>query len=149
LGDPFALFDEMGNPIPGDFELRFNAADFQPWVSSISFRCNYPWFFDATPQDASDVPDGLDDFLSTAVHEIGHGLGIAENVPAFVAYIDAQRNYVGAEATTHASGPIPLTEDGHLATDGFTMSTSGGTRFPSEMEFGILTDIGYEVVADY
>lgn len=142
-GSTFFMVDENGEIILTPDDERFAASDYQPWVSSISFHCSENWSFDNSPE-TDDPPAGTVDFLSVAAHEIGHALGCAASVPAFAALIE-DGNFVGPAATAAAGGPIAI-DDGHFAEPGYLMSPLSATRFPSETEFGILTDLGYEVV---
>jgi len=58
------------------FFNRIDGSDFQPWVGSLTFDPDANWFFDSTPNTDGDIPFGQSDFISTALHEIGHILGI-------------------------------------------------------------------------
>ncbi|HWR38622.1 MAG TPA: RTX toxin [Patescibacteria group bacterium] len=129
------------------------------------------WFFDTTPETMSDVATaGASklDFISTATHEIGHVLGILNGINAWNAhYSSTTKTFTGANAEAHNGGnPIPLvpTSPSHpngsasLAPGSTTafannqepvmsygISTTGHRLVPTDLELGILQDIGYNV----
>jgi len=80
---------------------RFEGSDFEPWTSSIVFDTlpgGKPdnWYFGFSEK----IPTGKVDFISIALHEIGHALGIGfnslENDTAFTAKIDKETgNFTG------------------------------------------------------
>ncbi|MGK7890684.1 MAG: Calx-beta domain-containing protein [Leptolyngbyaceae cyanobacterium] len=115
---------------------RFNGSDYQPWVGSIVFNTKLDKNF-------ANIP--------LAIHEIGHILGIALNVPAFSA-LASDGFFDGENALAVNNGnPIPL--DGSHIQDGLaingqvTVLGSGdlGDGLPSLAELAILADIGYQV----
>ncbi|HEY9624170.1 MAG TPA: pre-peptidase C-terminal domain-containing protein [Crinalium sp.] len=137
-------------------ESRYWGSKFQPWTASLSFDRAESWFFDATPDTATDIPTGQHDFISTAIHEIGHALGIS----ASKAYDNLSSNgfFTGANAIAQNGGnPIPLSPNGHIQ-DGFIASKVGteaaldpsqtiGTRkLPNNLDISLLADIGYQVI---
>jgi Ca2+-binding RTX toxin-like protein len=137
-------------------DTRFNGDDFEPWVGSIYFNSTANAFYDSTPSTSNDIPFNQSDFLATALHEIGHVLGIG-TAPAFSRQIVNQK-FNGPESRALNGGqPIPLSSDlGHIK-DGFTLfgvsdylmdpiRPTGTRQVPRNLELAILQDIGYETV---
>jgi hypothetical protein len=143
------------------FSNRFSGSNFEPWAGSISFSsaptfsdgAPAPWFFDQTPHTADDIPLGQTDFLSTALHEIGHVLGLG-TAPIFQATGQGAA-FSGPNARDVNGGlPIPLDPDlGHIQ-DGFLSAgkpvlmgaTSPGVRQTiTRLDQAMLADIGYQI----
>ncbi|MEP0870255.1 hypothetical protein NDA01_10630 [Trichocoleus desertorum AS-A10] len=143
------------------FSNRYTGSNFEPWVGSISFSsaptfsngAPAPWFFDQTPNTANDIPWNQTDFLSTALHEIGHVLGIG-TAPVFKATGQGAA-FSGPNARDVNGGlPIPLDPDlGHIQ-DGFLSggqpvlmgATNPGVRQTiTRLDAAMLADIGYQV----
>ena len=94
---------------------------------------------------------GKQDFISTAVHEIGHVLGIGT-----AAIYNIQRDgdgFAGPNARAVNDGaPVPLEPDGHVQ-DGLRGNTvlmdptnrQGQRKTPTEIDLAMLADIGYEI----
>lgn len=130
---------------------RYEGANFEPWTGWISFDCSEPWFDDATPATADDLPN-QPDFLSTAAHEIGHVLGFGTAM-AHVALVDGT-HFTGAQAAAAFGGPVPLIADGThftsgLASDGheplMDPSRGAGTRsLPTTLDVAAMLDLGYQ-----
>ncbi len=134
---------------------RYEGADFEPWTGWISFDCGEPWFFDQTPESDDDIPAGVPDFYSTAMHEMGHVLGFG-TAAAFEALVDASAGtFDGMAAVAAHGGPVPLTSslvhwDSSLRSDGrptlMDPSRTVGTRTPpTTVDVAAFTDLGYEV----
>ena len=132
--------------ITGSFRDLGHATDLEPFSGTISFSDAADWSF------AIDAPvPGRSDFLSTAVHELGHVLGIA-TAPSYNV-LRGPDGFEGPNALAVNGGqPIPLTTDGHVA-DGFRggvvlmdpTNTRGTRKEPTEVDLAILADIGYEI----
>ena len=142
---------------------RFKQHPFQPWVARIAVDTDAgrPWFFDQSPDTYDDLPSqSHHDFLSTALHELGHALGMIRlNAP--FAFTDLVQNgsFNGAAATALLGRPVPLQPDsGHLLsefTDGLprpnldrhlmhpSAPVQGYRYLPSALELAILEDLGY------
>lgn len=161
-----------GSPVlaqaaPGGIqEPRITGNVFQPWMGSIAFDVDgggspTQWFFDPTPNTHSDLPPDRIDFLSTALHEIGHILGIGSS-RAFIQLTDyiypapyPDRGFFGSSARAVNGGrPIPLS-GGHIQ-EGYEFNGSGETlmdveiakgvrTLPTVLDIAILDDIGYSV----
>ena len=137
-------------------ETRWQGADFEPWTGFISFDRDANWFFDATPGNAHDIPKQANDFLSVAVHEIGHILGVGSSYPAFDQHVSGQYFHGPTAIARNGGNPIPLDPTlGHIQ-DGYTFRNWGenaldptitvGTRkLPTVLDLTILDDIGYQV----
>jgi hypothetical protein len=137
-------FDPDGNPVPNADGDRLASANFEPWVSTIAFDCTNPWSLTETPPGDDD--DDPDDFIVTAAHEIGHVLGVSNTAPAFAAYVENDL-FDGTNAVDAFGRAVPV-DGSHLdlSPSSYLMAPGGHVRRVSEVEFGILEDIGYEVV---
>lgn len=134
---------------------RYAGDDFEPWLGSMAFNSNVDWFFDSTPTTDSDIPSAKSDFLSTAIHEIGHILGFSSSIKAFANNLDSAGNFAGPNAMAQNGGAaIPL-EGSHIQ-DNYEFGGSGETvldpssrngvrQLPTILDIAILDDIGYEV----
>ena len=133
--------------ISRDFRGGGPVTDFEPWAGTVSFETNVAWNFD---------PDGpvrgKSDFVSVALHEIGHVLGIG-TAPAFDAWVSGGV-FQGPNATIANGGaPVPLaSDDSHVAGghDGDTVLmdpslTIGRRTLPGDIDLAMLADIGYEI----
>ena len=133
--------------VEDDFRGTGPVTDFEPWAGSVTFDPSFDWNFDT----AGPVP-GKPDFISTAVHEIGHILGIG-TAPIFEA-IGAGAAFDGPNAlTVNGGAAIPLESDlGHVV-DGFDGDTVlmdptnviGTRKSPTDIDKALLADIGYEI----
>ena len=123
------------------------ATDFEPWAGIVSFDPDVLWSFDI------DGPvQGMYDFISTAIHEIGHALGFG-TAEAFDALV-VDSHFTGYNSVRLNQGnPVPLELDDSHFEDGFVGSPSSmepyslaGTREQiSEFDKAALADIGYEI----
>jgi hypothetical protein len=142
--------------VGSDLDTRYNGSNFAPWTGSVSFNSSASWFFDSTPSTANDIPRNTNDFLSVAVHEIGHVLGFSNSITAFSNFI-SNATFTGANAKAkNGSNAIPLSPDNSHIQDSYTFGTIGesaldpsittGTRkLPTVLDIAILDDIGYTV----
>ncbi len=132
---------------------RYQGRDFEPWTGWISFDCQEAWFFDTTPETDGDLPTTQLDFLSVAMHEIGHVLGFGTAV-AFRDHIAANA-FTGPAAMAVHGGVVPTTEGGvhwtsDVESDGHSTlmdpSRSAGMRTPpTRLDAAGLADIGYQL----
>ena len=129
---------------------------------SISFESGLNWFFDPTPTTVSDIPVTQADFISVAVHEIGHSLGFYPQRPEIIT-VNGQKAFDGPNSrNVNGGNPIPFQQftrpsgeivaGPHIAPnftiDGRTpiMSpSSANLRTPSRADLAILADIGYQI----
>jgi hypothetical protein len=129
---------------------RFDGNPFQPWTAWISFDTTSPFHFDPTPELGSAVPAGKLDFVSVALHEIGHVLGFG-TADAFKNQITGG-TFTGPKASALYGGPVPLTPDrGHVPnttmSGGHRMlmdqSDALGTRYlPTPLDRAVMEDLG-------
>ena len=145
--------DVFQRRISGNFRQTGGiATDFEPWVGAISFGTTPPqgrqWDFSVNEQDLD--PEKFD-FVSVAIHEIGHILGIG-TAPAFDA-IGEGASFDGVNTlASNNNQPVELEEDlGHVK-DGFNDDQvlldpilNQGRNQPSAIDFAMLADIGYEI----
>ena len=133
--------------ISPDFRGTGPVRDFEPWAGSITFDLGSNWSFDIAGPVA-----GQNDFLSVAVHEIGHILGIGSS-GAFDRWI-LDDHFTGPNAIRVNNGePIPVEHDHAHVKDGFAEDSvlldpvlMTGTRVSiSDFDKAILADIGYQV----
>lgn len=132
-------------------QARFDGAQFQPWTAWITFSRTAEFHFDPDPSAGSSVPAGKVDFVSVALHEIGHSLGFG-TAEAFKSKI-AGGAFTGAKAQAAYGGPVPLTNDlGHVPnstmSDGrrllMDVSDAPGVRYtPTTLDRAIFEDLGY------
>ena len=141
--------------------LEPNPTDFAPWGGSIFFDTATTWHFG----DAStSVPSATNDFLSVAIHELGHlvGFGIADSWDTFVEEPSAN-NFVftGDKSNEIYGGNVPLTPDSGHWQDGIESQVKGLTdpqetamdptltvgerKFLTDLDYAGLQDIGWEV----
>lgn len=151
--------DALTSRISENFRGTGPVSNFEPWAGNISFNpspnandgTRTEWFFDPTPETSDDVPDGTIDFISTAIHEIGHVLGIG-TAPIFQE-IGAGGSFDGVNATAVNNGnPIPLENELFHVQEGFFNDQvlmdpvgSPGRTLPSQIDLALLSDIGYEI----
>jgi len=141
-----AAGDAFNVRIDDNFRGTGPVTDFEPWAGSVSFDPSADWNFDI----AGPAP-GKPDFLSTAVHEIGHVLGFGTS--AIFDQIGAG-GFDGPNAlAVNGGAPIPLEPDlGHVV-DGFAgdsvlmdpVGTFGVRKTPTDIDKALLADIGYEI----
>jgi hypothetical protein len=137
--------------------LATPATDFATWGGAITFDIDSPWYF------GTGSLSGKDDFLSVAIHELGHLLGMG-TAPSWDALISGSK-FTGAHATAANGGTqVSLSGDlGHWAEG--TLSTVFGTtttqeaamdpsllvgtqKFFTTLDFAGMQDIGWSVVPE-
>lgn len=138
--------DALNARITSNFRGQGATTDFEPYAGVASFNTEINWNFDL----ASAQP-GQFDFLTVAVHEIGHVLGVG-TAPAFDRWIDG--GFFGPNAMAANGGnAVPLHSDNSHVQAGYAGNTvvmdpsiGAGQRYPlSEIDKAILADMGYEV----
>jgi hypothetical protein len=151
---------------------RANGIPFQPWAAMIEFNVkgSRPWFYAQSPDRIDDIPSATHwDFLSTALHELGHALGFMRDSPPF-GFTDQVVNdqFTGPHAVALDGRPIPLDKgSGHIGNynsatwhgrlilarphlqqylmDGAAHPVQGLRLYPTELDLAILEDLGYTV----
>ncbi len=126
-------------------------ADFGPWGGSIAFDSDRTWHFGLQ----SPPPGDESDFLSVAIHEMGHVLGFGTAGSWFDNIIGAY--FTGPVATTVHGGNVPLEDPAHW--QDFTMSTvqglpqeaamtshllAGSRKLFTVLDYAGTADIGWE-----
>jgi hypothetical protein len=134
-------------------DQRFHGTPFQPWTGWISFDDSEPWYFDPDPDVTKTIPAGKLDFVSVALHEMGHVLGFG-TADAFKA-LAANGAFVGTKAKAAAGGTAPaLSSDGsHFASTVLVagkrplmdVSDAAATRYlPTSIDLAVLEDLGFQ-----
>ena len=101
-----------------------NSTNFQPSTGTIVFDMNphysngssATWFVDSTPSTINDIPSrGYYDFISIAVHEIGHVLGIGTGSNTYKSVISNSKFYGSHTVEINGDG-VPITgANGHIS----------------------------------
>ncbi len=145
-------------PNGSELETRWTGDNFEPWVNSIAFDSNptREWSFDPTPLISDIVPSDKYDFVSVAVHELGHVLGYSAS-QAFDNWVTTSsgKSYFTGPSVMAMNGgqPVPLTDDHHIQ-DGYGIygepamdpNLAPGTRnWVTPLDAAFLDDIGYSI----
>jgi hypothetical protein len=133
------------------------ATDFGPWGGSIAFDTLVNWNFSSASPGATE-----NDFLSVAIHELGHALGIG--TAASWDNLISGTAFIGSVSTTVYGSNPPLEADGFHWAEGTTsvVPSTGesqevamdptiitGTRKSfTRLDYAGLKDLGWEVDAD-
>ena len=130
------------------------ATDTAPWGGSVAFdTVGTAWHFGLTTSglDSNEI-----DFISVAVHELAHALGINPSNPAW-ARLAASGTFLGTNAKAANNGlSVPLSSDrahwtqttrndGGLVAAMTPALTAGTRKLFSRLDFAALKDIGWEV----
>lgn len=133
-----------------------DATDYGTWGGYIWFNAAQDWHFGtATPSVGSTQPD----FLTTAIHELGHLLGFGEADSWFALVDAAAQRFKGAASVDEHGGPVPLDRFLSHWGSGVSSSVDGvaqqtlmdpgtvrGTReLPTALDYAGFRDIGWEV----
>ena len=158
-----------GKPVRGPYQ-RANGNRYQPWAGRMTVNPNFRWYFAQSVSQVEDIPSRTHhDFLSTALHELGHILGFYRDSSPF-AFTDlvTQDRFMGAHASSLDRRGIPLDKDsGHIGDynsatwngrlvlarphlqqylmHGAAHPVSGLRLYPTELDLAMLEDIGYTV----
>ena len=123
-----------------------NATDFEASIGTVVFDTGANWNFNLSGPVA-----GRSDFISVAMHEIGHIFGFSTS-QAFSAF-NQNGFFVGPNTLNANNGQgVPLTADEHVQ-DGFRndmvlmdpTSLRGIRVLPSDIDKAMLADIGWEI----
>ncbi len=146
-GGSFLAGDANFLRIASNFRDQGPTTDFEPYVGVIQFDPDYNWGFNIDAPEA-----GKQDFISTALHEIGHVLGIVSS-GVFESQVE-DRVFIGvnAKAVTGGTGIQLEPTFAHIARDlpggpsvMDTYNRQGERQLPSNLDKAILADIGYEI----
>lgn len=126
--------------------------DFGPWGGTVTFDANANWHFGL---DTTGLENGESDFLSVAIHELLHLVGIG-TAPSWDNLVTGT-SFTGPVATAEydLSGNPPLEADGaHWLDDttdnGFEAALdptllSGTRKLPTALDFAGLDDLGWDI----
>jgi len=130
------------------------------WINTEAAR---PWFFDQTPMNDDDLPSGTHyDFFSTALHEIGHAMGlIRHEANAFSSLVHADKFHGPAAMRYNGGEAIPLEPNSSHMLAGYNLGltrphldrfcmhgsdvVAGFRNFPRELDALMMEDVGYEL----
>jgi hypothetical protein len=144
-------FQVIDQALLATLQARYDLNPFQPWVGNTGYDQEEAWFYDPTPETDEDIPGDNSDFISTALHEIGHLLGVGS--AAVWEGLVENGEFVGEHAMAVNGGPVLLDADGvhidrSVLSEGrrnlMDAGTPRGTRkLPTELDRAILEDLGY------
>ena len=127
-----------------------NASDYGTWGGMIWFNAANDWHFGSS---TAGLTTSTPDFLTTAIHEIGHILGFGE-ADAWLAQIDENGFFTGAHSAAAHGGPVRVDQFSAHWAEG-TMSTLNGLPQETLMdpstprgERQLLTALDYAGFAD-
>ncbi|MGC6456550.1 MAG: hypothetical protein ACON39_04835 [Coraliomargaritaceae bacterium] len=125
--------------------LASPVSDFAPWGGTIIFNNQVNWHFqvDGRPVGSSDY-----DFISTALHELGHLLGIG-TANSWETQVDNNLRFNGTRSVASFGGPVPVTSDkGHWQDDGNCPYDPNGLNNVTSRTYGSFgTDHGNDQIA--
>lgn len=131
------------------------ARDYATWGGYIWFNAANDWHFGS---DISQLTRDNPDFLTTAIHEIGHILGFG-TADSWLTQIDANGHFTGASVLALNGQPVDLDVYGMHWAEG-TMSTyqgqpqetlmdpstpRGERQLPTALDYAAFSDIGWQV----
>ncbi|MGE3773336.1 MAG: PEP-CTERM sorting domain-containing protein [Gammaproteobacteria bacterium] len=133
-----------------------DATDYGTWGGYIWFNAAQDWHFGSAPPSVGSTQP---DFLTTALHELGHLLGFGEADSWFTLVDAATQQFTGAASVDAHGGPVPLdrflshwgsgvssTVDGVAQQTLMDPSTVRGTReLPTALDYAGFRDIGWNV----
>ncbi|MBX3411933.1 MAG: PEP-CTERM sorting domain-containing protein [Pirellulales bacterium] len=138
-----------------------SATDFGPWGGSITFNSAAAWHFGQT---VAGLDSTKSDFLTTAVHELGHllGFGTAASWDSWITGSSSVYDFHGPASMALYGGPVPLDNSGghwDLGVTGLVNgvpqttlmdpSTPRGVReLMTDLDLAGFRDIGWQVVPE-
>ncbi len=131
--------DIFQSRVATDFRGTGPVTDFEPWTGLISFNANYGW-------------TNADEIRYTAIHELGHVLGIG-TAPAFDA-LTVGATFAGVNTqAVNGGNSVPLSSDLSHVEEGFaddTVALDPSFSFAkgvsiSAIDRALLADIGYDI----
>lgn len=145
-----------------------NAHDFAPWGGTIAFDIDTNWHLAVDSEPPSPASPVRFDFLTVALHEFGHVLGVG-TAASWDALVNGSNQFTGSASTALFGGNVPLQSSGFHWTEN-TMSTIAdgpepwlngagnqqetafdpgiefnNRNFVTDLDLAALTDIGWEI----
>jgi hypothetical protein len=135
--------------------LATTSTDFGPWGGSISFDIGTPWYFGLT---TGGLTANKMDFLSVAMHEIGHLLGFSESQASWANLVSGQK-FTGAKAVAANGGTAPSVYGSHWVNMNSTIGPTGAMQVAlmnaslptgvrrriTQLDWAALDDLGWDV----
>lgn len=150
-GGTQAFIDSLSRGQAGASGAAASQTDFAPWGGQITFNTAVNWYFDADP--ASDETFAGFDFLSVALHETAHVLGIG-TANSWL-NLATPAGFQGAAAIALQGGAPALEGDGAHWLAGSTSTIAGAGSFEAAMDPDIapglrkrLTDLDFAGLDD-
>jgi hypothetical protein len=122
--------------------------DYGPWGGYISFDTTTNWNLDAGLPAFDEV-----DFLSVAVHELGHIMGVGPS-GSWQALVNFSNEFTGTEAVNIYGSNVPLEAGGSHFADSLVgvpepamdpVITTGARKLLTALDYAAFADIGWEV----
>lgn len=132
--------------VSNNFRNQGAVSNFEPWAGTITFNNKADWNFSIDSINTNKI-----DFVTVALHEIGHVLGIGTS--AIFKKIGADAKFDGVNALKINNGKvIPLESNLDHVREGFNKNTvlldpvtNQGRNLPSNIDKALLADIGYQI----
>ncbi|AFZ36888.1 Dockerin type 1 protein [Stanieria cyanosphaera PCC 7437] len=132
--------------ISNNFRGKGAVSNFEPWAGIVTFNNTIDWDFSFNNPNTQKI-----DFISVALHEIGHILGFGTS--AIFNKIGGDGKFDGVNALAVNKGnPIPLESDLAHVKEGFNQNTvlldpfnNRGRNLPTPIDLALLADIGYQI----
>ncbi|BAU67378.1 hypothetical protein STA3757_47950 [Stanieria sp. NIES-3757] len=132
--------------ISNNFRGQGAVTNFEPWTGTMTFNNKIDWDFNLNNPNPQKI-----DFISVALHEIGHILGFGTS--AIFNKIGADGKFDGVNALAVNQGkPIPLEPNLNHVKEGFNQNTvlldplnNPGRNLPTRIDLALLADIGYQI----
>jgi dienelactone hydrolase len=166
--------DADGNPDPSTAKAVGGTLS-TPNVGALYLNTNADqsneWFFDTTPETINDIPSKTHyDFVETAIHEIGHILGILRGTQdPFIVVGDDGQDYFDGPAIRAVNGgqPLPLAKDSSHIDSSFNSADlvpmpgmdrlsmhgsnviQGFRNLVTPLDAAMLDDMGYDINYDF
>lgn len=131
-----------------------SGTDYGTWGGRIWFNAGNDWYFG---EDPAGLTTGKPDFLTTAIHEIGHILGFGE-ADSWFSQVSEDGYFIGDNAMAAYGGAVPLGPYGaHWAegvysyVDGVAQETlmdpstpAGQRQLLTDLDYAGFVDMGWE-----
>jgi hypothetical protein len=166
--------DSNGDPDPSTAKA-VGASFSTPNLGALYLNTNADqsneWFFDTTPETVNDIPSRTHyDFVETAIHEIGHILGILRGTQdPFIVVGDDNQDYFDGPAIRAVNGgqPLPLAKDSSHIDSSFNSADlvpmpdmdrllmhgsnviQGFRNLVTPLDAAMLDDMGYDINYDF